>query len=37
MLTEIEILLQEHTLKIHPDFGHLLTELGNYRRVLLLW
>jgi hypothetical protein len=31
MLTEIEILLQEQTLKIHPDFGQLLTELRNCR------
>jgi hypothetical protein len=31
MLTEIEILLQERTLKIHPDFGQLLAELRNYR------
>jgi len=31
MLTQIEILLQERTLKIHPDFGHL-TELTNYRQ-----
>jgi hypothetical protein len=32
MLTEIEILLQEQTLKIHSDFGQLLAELGNYRQ-----
>jgi hypothetical protein len=32
MLTEIEILLQERTLKIHPDFAQLLAELGNYRQ-----
>lgn len=32
MLTEIEMLLQERTLKIHPDFGQLLAELGNYRQ-----
>jgi hypothetical protein len=32
MLTEIEILLQELTLKIHPDFGQLLAELRNYRQ-----
>jgi hypothetical protein len=31
MLTEIEILLQERTLKIHRDFSQLLAELGNYR------
>jgi hypothetical protein len=32
MLTEIEILLQQRTLKIHSDFGQLLAELGNYRQ-----
>jgi hypothetical protein len=32
MLTEIEILLQERTLKIHSDFGQLLAELRNYRQ-----
>lgn len=32
MLTEIEMLLQERTLKIHPDFGQLLAELRNYRQ-----
>ena len=32
MLTEIEILLQEQTLKIHREFGQLLAELGNYRQ-----
>lgn len=32
MLTEIEMLLQERTLKIHPDFGQLLAELGSYRQ-----
>jgi hypothetical protein len=31
MLTEIEILLQERTLKINPQFRQLLTELTNYR------
>ena len=31
MLTDIEILLQEQTLKIHHDFGQLLTELRSYR------
>jgi hypothetical protein len=31
MLTEIEILLQRQTLKIHSDFRQLLTELANYR------
>ena len=30
MLTEIEILLQERTLKINPQFRQLLTELTNY-------
>lgn len=33
MLTEIEILLQEQTLKIHSDFGQLVAELGNYRQT----
>jgi hypothetical protein len=32
MLTEIEILLQERTLKIHPHFAQLVAELGNYRQ-----
>jgi hypothetical protein len=31
MLTEIEILLQEGTLKIHSEYSQLLTELRNYR------
>jgi hypothetical protein len=31
MLTEIEILLQQRTLKIHPDFQELLAELAAYR------
>jgi len=31
MLTEIEILLQQQTLKIHPDFQQLLAELADYR------
>jgi hypothetical protein len=31
MLTELEILLQEQTLKIHPEFQQLLTELADYR------
>ena len=31
MLTEIEIQLQEQTLKIHPDFHQLLAELADYR------
>jgi hypothetical protein len=31
MLTEIEFLLQDRTLKIHRDFDQLLTELANYR------
>ena len=31
MLTEIEILLQQQTLKIHPDFPQLLAELADYR------
>jgi hypothetical protein len=31
MLTEIEILLQEQTLKIHPEWQQLLTELADYR------
>jgi hypothetical protein len=33
MLTEIEMLLQERTLKIHRDFGQLLIELRNYREA----
>ena len=33
MLTEIEMLLQERTLKIHRDFGQLLVELRNYREA----
>jgi hypothetical protein len=31
MLTEIELRLQQQTLKIHRDFDQLLTELANYR------
>jgi hypothetical protein len=31
MLTELEILLQEQTLKIHPEFQQLLAELADYR------
>jgi hypothetical protein len=31
MLTEIELLLQKQTLKIHPDFQQLLAELADYR------
>jgi hypothetical protein len=31
MLTAIELHLQQQTLKIHPDFGQLLTELAGYR------
>jgi len=31
MLTELEILLQQQTLKIHPDFQQLLAELADYR------
>jgi hypothetical protein len=31
MLTEIEIQLQQQTLKIHPDFQQLLAELAEYR------
>jgi hypothetical protein len=31
MLTEIEIQLQQHTLKIHRDFQQLLAELAEYR------
>jgi hypothetical protein len=31
MLTEVEILLQERTLKIHPEWQQLLTELADYR------
>jgi len=31
MLTEIEIQLQQQTLKIHPDFQQLLIELAEYR------
>jgi hypothetical protein len=31
MLTAIELHLQQHTLKIHPDFDQLLVELGGYR------
>ena len=31
MLTEIEFLLQDRTLKIHRDFDQLLSELANYR------
>jgi hypothetical protein len=31
MLTKIELLLQKKTLKIHPDFHELLTELADYR------
>jgi hypothetical protein len=31
MLTQIEILLQERTLKIHPEWQQLLTELADYR------
>jgi hypothetical protein len=31
MLTEIELLLQERTLKIHSEFPELLNELHNYR------
>jgi hypothetical protein len=31
MLTELELLLQQRTLKIHPKFQQLLAELGDYR------
>jgi hypothetical protein len=31
MLTEIELRLQQQTLKVHRDFDQLLTELANYR------
>jgi hypothetical protein len=31
MLTEIELLLQQQTLKIHPEFHQLLAELADYR------
>jgi hypothetical protein len=31
MLTELEILLQEQTLKIHPEFQQLHEELADYR------
>jgi hypothetical protein len=31
MLTELDILLQEQTLKIHPQFQQLLAELADYR------
>lgn len=31
MLTKLEILLQEQTLKVHPNFEQLLAELADYR------
>lgn len=31
MLTEIETLLEQQTLKIHYEFGRLLAELSHYR------
>jgi hypothetical protein len=31
MLTAVELLLQQRTLKIHPDFRQLLAELADYR------
>ena len=31
MLTKLEFLLQQQTLKIHPEFQQLLDELANYR------
>jgi hypothetical protein len=31
LLTELEILLQQQTLKIHPEFQQLLAELADYR------